>query len=306
MTPWRRLGGGLWHHGAMREQAVPLDRKRRSHLGILRNELRGRSYERFFRWEMSPLPDHVELALARGDSGGDEALPRTEVDRLLEPGYLPFETGYTTLADGTAQVAVLTQFPGTTGEMIDWWFGWHGIETERYKLWHPQAHLFSRMRYERATVPGSSDREKYIGNTSYVDEYVGSGIFRLAIAFLEPRELGLDQDSFKDAGVSTAICARVGFSDKPVDSGYLIHLIRETPSGSEMRSRFWMGHAHVRGLPSGNPLDRILATPFMRKQMMPGNLARDLLIHCAEEMNHLASFLPALFAQETLRREGAA
>ena len=261
--------------------------------------MRGRSYERYFRWEMSPLPDHVERALRQGKSGADDVLPRADVNRLLEPGYLPLETGYASLPDGTAHVAVLTQFPGTTGEMIDWWFSWHGIETERYKLWHPQAHLFSQMRYERTEVRGLTDRQKYIGNTAYVDEYVGPSIFRLAIAFHEPRDFGLDQHSFKVSGVSTAICARVGFSDRPIDSGYLIHLVRETAEGCEMRSRFWVGEANFRALADRNPIDRILKTRFVRRMMIPRRLGRDLLVHCAEEMNHLASFLPALFAQET-------
>ncbi len=283
----------------MEEQRRSLDRGRRVHLGILRNELRGRSYERFFRWEMAPLPEHVEQALQPGEAAPADGLLRADVNRLLEPGYLPLETGYTVLPDGTAQVAALTPFPGATGEMIDWWFGWHGEETERYKLWHPQAHLFSQMRYARTEAPGLTERQRYIGNTSYVDEYIGPLIYRLAITFHEPRDLGLDEHSFKDAGIQTAICARVGFSGTPLDTGYLIHLIRETPEGCEMRSRFWMGDAHFRLLPEGNPIDRVLESRSARRRMIPRRLGRDLLVHCAEEMNHLASFLPALFAQET-------
>ena len=183
--------------------------------------------------------------------------------------------------------------------MIDWWFGWHGAETARYKLWHPQAHLYTQWRYERTEVAGLSDRQKYIGNTSYVDEYVGPAIQRLAIRFCAPSEFGLDEDAFAAAGISTAICARVGFSDKPVDSGYLVHLIRETPTGCEMRSRFWLGEAHVRVLPDSNPIDRLLQTRYVRGLILPKRLGSHLLVHCAEEMNHLASFLPALYAQET-------
>ncbi len=283
----------------MQDQILPLDRKRRNHLGILRDELRGRSYERFFRWEMSSLPDHIEQALSDGEANPARGLARGEVNRLLERGYLPLESGYTTLPDGTAHVAVLTHFPGTTGEMIDWWFGWHGIETERYKLWHPQAHLFSQTRYQRTELAGLTDRQKYIGNTAYVDEYVGPEVFRLAISFRHPRELGLDQEAFKDAGVSTAICARVGFSDRPIDSGYLIHLMRDTANGCEMRSRFWMGELHLRSLPERNPVDRLLDSSLIRRRVIPNRLGRDLLIHCAEEMNHLASFLPNLFEQES-------
>lgn len=282
---------------SVQEEALPLDRRRRVHLGILRNELRGRSYERHFRWEMSALPEHVERALQHGESSTDDVLPRTQVNRLLDPGYLPLETGFATLPDGTSHAAVLTRFPGATGEMIDWWFGWHGLETERYKLWHPQAHLFAQMRYER-TRPGLTARQKYVGNTSYVDEYIGPAVFRLTIRFCEPRDFGFAEDRFEAAGVSTAICARVGLSDRPFETGYLIHLVRETAQGCEMRSRFWLGEVHLRTLPEGNPIDRILAIRLVRKTMMPERLCRDLFVHCAEEMNHLASFLPALFAQE--------
>ena len=248
---------------------------------------------------MGSLPDLIEEALRDGEASPARALPRNDVNRLLEQGYLPLENGYTTLPDGTVHVAALTHFAGATGEMIDWWFGWHGIETERYKLWHPQAHLFAQTRYQRTQRAELTDRQKYIGNTSYVDEVVGPEVYRLAIAFRHPRDLGLDQDAFKDAGVSTAICARVGFSDRPIDSGYLIHLIRDTSNGCEMRSRFWLGDVHLRFLWERNLLDRVLGNPLVRRRMLPGRLGRDLFIHCAEEMNHLASFLPALFEQES-------
>jgi len=241
---------------------MKLDRQRRVHLGILQTELRGRSYERFFRWEMDPIPEHVREALAAGGVSANFLLSRSEVDRLLEPGYLPMETGYARSSDGRIHVAVLTDFPGSTGEMIDWWFGWHGVETARYKLWHPQAHLFSQTRYQRAA------------------------------------EVGVSEDSFEEAGISTAICARVGFSDVPVDTGYLVHLIRETANGCEMRSRFWLGDIHLRPLPGRNPLDHLLSLPFLRRRLAPDQLGAHLLAHCAEEMNHLASFLPELFAQE--------
>jgi hypothetical protein len=78
----------------------------------------------------------------------------------------------------------------------------------------------------------------------------------------------------------------------------LIHLVRGTGEGCEMRSRFWVGEAHLRTLPEPNPIDRILRARLVRRMMIPERLGRDLLVHCAEEMNHLASFLPALFAQE--------
>jgi hypothetical protein len=58
--------------------------------------------------------------------------------------------------------------------MIGWWFGWHLATTERYKLWHPQAHSFSQPRYDLSTVRDLTDRQRYVGNTSWVDEYTGT------------------------------------------------------------------------------------------------------------------------------------
>lgn len=285
----------------MEETETRLDRRRRVHLGILRSELRGRSYERFFRWEMDALPDDIEKVLAAGERPPEEALARSDVNVMLEAGYTAFENGWTTFPDGTCHVAALTRFPGATSEMIDWWFGWHGDETERYKLWHPQAHLFTQWRYRRRREAGQSDRQRYIGNTSWVDEYVGPNLVRLGISFKPPAELGFDEAAFADAGVGTVVCARVGFSDRPADTGYLVHLMRETSEGCEMRSRFWLGDAHVRGLPVGNPIDRLLATRAMRQRVLPRHIGRDLFVHCAEEMNHLARFLPELYAQEAGR-----
>ena len=90
-----------------------------------------------------------------------------------------------------------------------------------------------------------------------------------------------------------AICARLGSPDLPVDVGWLIHHVRPTPGGSEMRSRFWMGGAmvQVRARNSGIRLaDRVVRPVAAR--MLPD--PRDLLVHCAQEMNHLAGFLPEL------------
>jgi hypothetical protein len=65
-----------------------------------------------------------------------------QVDDLLRPGYLPFESGYADLGDGRKVVAALTRMPGCRTKMIDWWFSWLG-GTDQYKLWHPTDHLFS-------------------------------------------------------------------------------------------------------------------------------------------------------------------
>ncbi|MEO0686378.1 MAG: hypothetical protein AAFY76_15405, partial [Cyanobacteria bacterium J06649_11] len=65
----------------------------------------------------------------------------SEVTVLENEGEMNIETGYSVAEDGSIAVAVKTLVPETSPEMWDWWFGWHGSEDERYKLWHPEAHI---------------------------------------------------------------------------------------------------------------------------------------------------------------------
>lgn len=59
---------------------------------------------------------------------------------IVDEGYQQTENGYGILGDGSMQVSVRTDMPGVTPAMWAWWFGWHGSDTRRYKLWHPRAH----------------------------------------------------------------------------------------------------------------------------------------------------------------------
>jgi hypothetical protein len=87
-----------------------------------------------------------------------------------------------------------------------------------------------------------------------------------------------------------AICARTGSPDVPVDVGWLVHQVRPVAGGAEMRCRFFIGGRHI-GLRSGKPLaDKIIKPVAARLLPDP----RHLLVHCAQEMNHLAGFLPGV------------
>ena len=70
------------------------------------------------------------------------------------------------------------------------------------------------------------------------------------------------------------------------DAGILVHHIRPTERGCEMRSRFWIGGEHV-----DSSIARLVAKFVVA--FKEGD-ARDLLAHCADEMNHLAGFLGEL------------
>lgn len=208
-------------------------------------------------------------------------------------GYSAIETGYGRLPDGVVFAAVRTDMPRVTAAMWDWWFGWHSTEAARYKLWHPDAHLYAALRTD-LTTESIPDKQKYIGNTTYVDEYVGPKLQQLAIEFRDPLAHGfaVPQDH-------TVIFGRVGSSVATVDLGWLAHQVRPTIDGCEMRSRFYLNlrGLHVPNLEqaacaiargaSVDPTDLTLST----------DLAKDLMLHCGQEMNHLAGFLPELHAQ---------
>ncbi|HUO38876.1 MAG TPA: hypothetical protein VMU34_14060, partial [Mycobacterium sp.] len=180
---------------------------------------------------------------------------------------------------------VRTDMPeGVTPQMWSWWFGWHGCDSRRYKLWHPRAHVYA------AWQDGAADVQHYLGRTSVINEYIGSTLLRAAIRFLTPATMG-----FADEGDAVAVCARLGSSDVPVDVGWFVHHIRPTARGAEMRSRFWLGGSHiaVRGAPG--LASRAVRAVAPRLIGTSRSTARDLMVHCAEEMNHLAGFLPALY-----------
>ena len=76
-----------------------------------------------------------------------------------------------------------------------------------------------------------------------------------------------------------------------------MHEVRAMLGGSEMRSYFWLGGRYAG--PRGGGALGSLAVAVGRKVMRPTEHdGRALLAHCAEEMAHLATFLPALYREQ--------
>lgn len=255
-----------------------LDPDRGTHLGLWRDEMVEAS-SRYFHWDLPRLPERYPRAMATGESASGPGLGIERVTDLLEPGHCPVETGLARGADDALCVAVWTPWPGTTPAMVDWWFGWHLARTDRYKLWHPQAHVFAQPRYDLTDVPGLTDRQRYVGNTSWVDEHVGPLLTRLAITFHDPADFGIPYADLEASGHGTAICATVADSDHGVELARLVHAVRATDYGSEMRSRLFFGPGTT------------------------GLLGPPMLDHCATEMRNLAEFLPRLYT-DVVHQEG--
>lgn len=249
-------------------------------------------FGRFWNPHLPDLQPQVREALLVGRQP-EELLPRLSDAPQMLTSEEEMENGYGLCGDGSMVVAVSTEMPDVTPAMWDWWFGWHSDDSRRYRLWHPRAHMFAGWADPNTDTTGRSDRERYIGRTSFVDEYLGAERNELAIRFLAPGELGCDESLL---ATDTVIAARGGFSGVPLDAGYLVHHVRAVAGGSQMRSRFWLGGTHVsaRGHDIADPALRLVARTAMRRSE---EQARALLVHCAHEMSHLSTFLPTLFAE---------
>ncbi|KAI9927539.1 hypothetical protein ASPWEDRAFT_186877 [Aspergillus wentii DTO 134E9] len=219
-------------------------------------------------------------------------------EELDAPGYSELENGFAVLEDGSMTLTIRSDVPSTmTGEMLDFWFSWHTNETSKYKIWNPTAHQYAAINplpHEKASRP--SYRDRYINVTSFVDEYIGNTPYKLSIGFVDPASMGFST-STKESGVLGLVSAFVTLltyaeEDLPTKaekgftplSAVLVHQLRKKPdgSGNEVRSRFWFGDLLVLGMNFAGG---------------PKQLAHDLSVHCANEMTHLGTFLPALFEE---------
>ena len=183
-----------------------------------------------------------------------------------------------------------TQMKNVNPSMIDWWFAWFMPHTERYKLWHPKDHISSHIYQDNSHK--ISDKEKYIGIDSYVEEYIGSKLHSLCITFLQPSSYGfneLNEDS-------TTICAGVRDMNSGIFVANLLHHVIKNEQGSTMYSYFWMGMEPNHANPIKNYLIRFFTKfKFFKSLLLNDKVAKELMTHCYEEMNHLSKFLPELY-----------
>ena len=254
---------------------------------------------RFYDPLVNPPPPHVQVALGDGAAPEAHVLPLALAARLLEPGYLDLETGWCRHRDGSVHVAVLTRLPGVTAAMIDWWFGWYAAAPYRYRMWHPRDHVQAMVRGEAA--PRAGGPEGYVGRSVYEWERIGGVDHALCLHYRSPETFGLDPALFADALVGTAVCAEVALADLPTDVGHLVHVVRDTGDGCEVRTRLWLGDLHVRLPPAldggavSSALDAMANRRAVRALLAPRTLGRDLVVHISEQMNHLGRFLPSLY-----------
>jgi DAPG hydrolase PhiG domain len=235
-----------------------------------------------------PVPERIREACARGVITAPVPPIAQATQCLAAPQAC--EDGVRRAPDGRVLVTCMTEMPGITPAMIDWWFGWHLTDSARYRLWHPRDHVRCSVKEDRTGL--SDDKQRYIGNVSYVDEYIGPKLMKLAIAFQPPQAIGFDTSN---AQASTTIFGTTADRVLGGQGGHLVHHVVRHGEGVQMRSGFWLGQiTHQQPMVQALAA-RLLNSAPVRRVLVPDKMAVNLLMHCAEEMNHLGTILAELY-----------
>ena len=156
------------------------------------NEDKKRSYYKYYLQDCSAGDPERHQLIDQGPCDNADALRIQNRNDLFKPGDLPGEFGWWQLEDGTGLIANKTFFPGTTGEMFDWWFAWHPIRRIRYACWDNEDHYDVYLEDPAKAVDMSkSMRERHWGSIHNIWEDIGTGkADLLRIHFRRPSELG--------------------------------------------------------------------------------------------------------------------
>jgi len=240
---------------------------------------------------LAPPAVSVMRALEHPMSATD-ALAVADVDRLLDPSPVAVENGWCTLHDGVGYVAVRTDMPGVTGEMVDWWFDWHPRDRDRYRVWHPLAH-----RGNAIDEPPVAGARPHWGAVHHPVEVLGTRTVHARIAFLPPTRMGMGSDCLQDPRVASIVCGLVYDDRLHMRHSRMVHVFLNDRAGVVLRSRFWLGSGLRPDGPLGVVGERLLNHAALRRRIIPRSAPRDLAVHCAEEFTNLASLLPELHAR---------
>ncbi len=227
-----------------------------------------------------PAPQITEEIRIKLEQSPDiTPLAFSDKNRLLWDTTLQNETGFIRLPSGCWLVAMKTEMPGITREMIDWWFWWHPQEKERYQVWFPGEHFNIGFAAKNANY----FREPFIGfkpNMQYPVERIGAAKAYLSIRFLTSQQFGFDESLFLKNGIETLICGHVGLLKGVIEHTEMSHIFKKNQNGLTLISRFWIGEH----LPK-----------MVWKKIANKNLAFELAEHCSREYTNLSIILPELY-----------
>lgn len=242
-----------------------------------------------------PNPLYSQL-LELGAMDPKDALPVERcLDILTVDDYMKVEYGYCMMPQGYGYIANYSVLPGNvTPEMRMWYVRWMNIHSEhlpqgvgniRYKLWNQVDHV------DHGLVDGDIKKGIYTLETLDMGR---SGTKETAIRSIrhnfDVRDYGFPEekyDALQKAGVAITSCWES--FDCP-GSHLVLSVTRPCPLGGvETCSREWIGWRAENG-----KVIRDYDTPDF---MLCEQYLRDVQIHNTVEQQHLATFLPDLYAE---------
>ena len=254
-------------------------------------------YSKYYYRDMAQPNPSLMAILARGPMDPDMALPLSEINQILDPGYHEVETGYCITNDGLGYVAVNNVFPNVTINMMRWWFVWHAAGGNlRYRIWDPLDHIaiaISGQDRRKISDPNVPLADKISNMDHFVVEDAGGGEENILIRFKKVCDMGFDMDKYRDSptreivggyGTSEARFAPAAFKAPAI----MMHTMREIKDGIEFRTRFWMG-ARIVG---GKCLN--VTPPWVR---IPIEAPMGLAFHNVIEYSNLAAILPEIYEE---------
>ncbi len=241
-----------------------------------------------------PNPLYSQL-LDQGAMDPKDAIPvENWLDLLTVDKYFKVEYGYCMMPEGYGYIANYSVLPGNiTPEMRMWYVRWlnihsknlpEGVGNIRYKIWNQLDHI------DHGLVNGD------IKQGIYTLERLDMGRLEDAVAIqsvrhdFDVRDYGFPEEKYeelKKAGVAITSCWES--FDCP-GSHLVLSVTRRCPlGGTETCSREWIGYKAENG-----KIVRDYDTPDF---MLNEQYLRDIQIHNTVEQQHLATFLPELYAE---------
>lgn len=241
-----------------------------------------------------PNPLYSQL-LDQGAMDPKDALPvENWLDLLTVDRYFKVEYGYCMMPEGYGYIANYSVLPGNiTPEMRMWYVRWLNIHSKnlpegcgniRYKLWNQMDHI------DHGLVNGDMKQGIYTLERLDMGRLEDGPAIRSIRHNFDVRDYGFPEEKYEElqkAGVAITSCWES--FDCP-GSHLVLSVTRRCPlGGTETCSREWIGYRAENG--------KIVRDPETPDFMLCEQYLRDVQIHNTVEQQHLATFLPSLYAE---------
>ncbi|VTT28076.1 Uncharacterised protein [Klebsiella pneumoniae] len=302
------------HKGTFNDAGASLDKSMISYyqvpmqkrLKVNEQGIQGKPYANFFDSNLD-APVEMIRALENGPLAKENILqPTKDGLRTLMEHFEEFPvSGYALVENGGPCAYAQSRhiFPSVTTEMFKWWFCWHPIESERYYLWFPHAHIHnSVVDPKRLADTSLSYGERLYGNLNHITEYIGDNYLDGIIHFNTPESFGVDGALLKKNNFTFNASGIITPYDAPSTPLVLmIHLGRDTPAGMEMVNRYWIGTHEswdrFENFPEGGKRSREYITKAGMTKESLEKFAYEMAVHDMTEFSSLGRFLPDIYRQ---------